>query len=243
MTERQLRKWMLRDRMNDAWFVSKGGESLDGPHSLSSIFRRTNKAKKKVAIMHASQKNKKEPAWVYLDLKSHMRDGERHHLERKFKRRRQHVMVKVGAVVAVAAIIALLTVDFSGAPGPADAPSSAQAYMTPQERVLDRLAKNESSGEPASEWKPVIKMALAETEKFFYIKNYNEDPWPSVEIVLNGRFYLEMEDTRVEPNGDLAVPKRQLIDPDSRDRFVDLNEGLRHIKMVVPGFKELSHRQ
>lgn len=75
MTEQELRTWMRRESLSDAWFVSaREGEVSPDIMTLSEICERYAGSGEVpdgiVFVLHESQQARKQPAWVELDLHS-----------------------------------------------------------------------------------------------------------------------------------------------------------------------------
>lgn len=267
MTEKELRTWMRKESLSDAWFVSANEGHVDGDLlTLEQIFQRYggNSATVKAAvwILHENQQNRKDPAWVEFDLTSFdgdtaSPDDERlpqppstHSARRsgrsseRSKRRTRGMMVQI--IVLLLFVAAGLGVWYFATRE--EAPtitfvSEEEAHFRMLANLEQNLIRNNPT-DPSEQGEP-IRTVVSATQRMLMIKNSNLENWPSFYMRITspeGKVY-ECDFGEVIPAySTLSISMRKIVTADgqalSRD---DLKSGTT-IELRVPGYKDWSSR-
>lgn len=272
MTEKELRAWMRKDSLTDAWFVSASDGHVDPElYTLAQIRARyaadTASAKGFLLILHEGQQNRKDPAWIELDLASledapaatttatkaaadssnstrRQSGGGQSRSSQRNKRRMRGMFLQL--ILLFIMIAAGLTVWYFAT---REEPTQV-SFISEEEahnRMLDTLAQNmlqHNPADPTEDGEP-IRTVVSATERMLMIKNSNLDAWPSFSlkiITANGDVYTCDFDQPIPAYSTLSISMRKIVTSKgqslSRD---DLKSGTL-IELNIPGYKDWSSK-
>lgn len=258
---------MRKESLTDAWFVSAGdGHVEDQLLSLSQIFARYSdggtQTGKSVLILHENQRNRKDPAWIDLDLdsfepteraegkqrhtsgRSGDADAERGRSSRRNKRRTRGMLLQLIVVVVVLLIgVGAWYVYTHEEEEQITFVSEEEAHN----RMLATLQQNLIQNNPdasAEEGEP-IRTVVSATQRMLMIKNSNLEAWPSFKLNItttDGKVYRCSFDQSIPAYSTLSISMRKILtDKDEALSREDLRSGTT-IELQIPGYKSWSSK-
>lgn len=231
MKEKELRKWMRKEKAEDAWWVSVDGKISSEPMRLSSTFKRAQgRQSSELLVLHDSQKDAKDPPWVVLDLTSELDEAQRRALMSK-RRRGLGVVVQLGLLLILggAGLFFLLKPEPPPPPPPSD----------PLEQVFEKMETVKAQGgveAPVGSLLPELKIAVASSGRMLYVSNLSSEAWPSCEVILDGPDgYRYTWNRPLDSQGTLHKPIRDFLR--NGESFPNEERVPKTVTVLVPGYR------
>lgn len=269
MIEKELRAWMRKESLTDAWFVSADDGHVDPElYTLEQIRKRYAAGgapqKDSILILHEGQQNRKDPAWIELDLTSfedepaaaaqgagHTGGSSRSHDGRGQSRSSQRNKRRMRGMFIQLIVLCLLVAGGLTVWYFATREESTQVSFVSEEeahnRMLDTLTQNMLQHNPThqeDEAEP-IRTVVSATQRMLMIKNSNLEAWPSFNLKItttDGTVYTCDFDQTIPAYSTLSISMRKIVTDKgenlSRD---DLKSGTT-IELNIPGYKSWSSK-
>lgn len=257
MTEKELRMWMHRESLDDAWFVSlKDGQVSEKPVPLAQVrsLASTSSANaSSVLVLHASQQNKKTPAWVELDLSSPVEKSadapaqqQSASRSRRRSRRRRGLVFQVLTLLVLIAVggvvwyfVSLEKPDPHGAGTEMYEEQAVATMLSNLERNLRRNARPEDDG------KTPIRTVVSATQRMLMVKNSNLETWPSFNLKIitpDGRTFSCQYNDEIPAYSTLSISMRKIVTKDGQSlNREDLVAGTT-IELDIPDYQPWSSK-
>lgn len=265
MTEKELRAWMRKESLADAWFVSPSEGSVDNDLlTLEQIFKRYGsdpiKGKSSVWVLHQNQQNRKDPAWIEFDLQSF--DGEanatpqqaatnaaprpaRHSRSSARKKQRTRGIILQLFVLLLFIVIGGVVWYFANKEEPPsirfisedDAHSIMLANLQ-QNLILNNPNVSEQQGEP-------IRTVVSATQRMLMVRNSNLENWPSFRmriIAEDGQVYQCSYDNTIPAYSTLSISMRKIVNAKGEALTRDTLKSGTTIELSIPGYKDWSSK-
>lgn len=244
MTEKEIRLWMATEEAEDLWQVSVDGRLFEKKYSLSEVMRiALPSADSEVEILHVSQWDVKDPAWVQLDPRSRLSDKKRAQLRKHSKRGKRYLRStwkQIAILLVMVGVAALLL----RREDPADnVDISPQARPDPMEVIFAQIEAQRQmrgvrpqlteSGIPKLDGQVVV----ARSDRILFVANLSDQDWESCEVILNDDDgYRYVFQGPVKPKQTLYEPLRSFTR--HGQPFVVEEMELVDVRIRVPGFAE-----
>ncbi len=247
MTEKEIRQWMVDEDAEDLWKVSVDGKPLPDPRSLAGVLKLELPAPESlVEILHASQWQTKDPAWVDFDIHSKLSDKKRaqlHSHKGRRKRRLRTVKLQIAVILAVI-IIFIFLLRHGDAENVAEmAPAVA---IDPMEAIFARIDEQRRTRPPTQMTDSGIpkldgQIVVARSDRLVFIANLTDQEWASCEVILNpDSGYAYFFAGPIQPRQTLYEPMRSFVR--NGNSFEYHQDELVEVLVRVPGFAEWRDR-
>lgn len=266
MTEKELRTWMRRESLSDAWHTS-AADGTPSPKALTLAglhAQYANSAEHTLSILHESQLGKKNPAWVELDLDSFgsttssqsasassSASSSRRRPSSSGKSSRRSSGRKRGLLVQISALLLVCIIGFGGWMIISTVQSQKQNVpVTEAEEISNiletlsrNLALNAASQDNQEDNTPVVRTVISATQHMLMVKNSNLEDWPSfrLNIILpNGEVYVCNFTQAIPAYSTLSISMRRITNTDGKPLSREMITSGTQLELEVPGYPKWS---